>query len=180
MITAVVDKIRKEGARAKASGTHCLDSKGGNPEVWPEDLRVREFPLLFTGAHSQEIRLVILSFAWTTDALLSGKKTCTRWQWSDRKALAWLNAYHQGRLVHQAWTNAPFVRGAKKVADIRLTQLPYQEQLADMPESDLEAEGGLWANKEEFLNLFSDPDLIVWVVRFELFQVANSCRGGLA
>lgn len=123
---------------------------------------------------------MILSFAWTTDVLLSGKKTCTRRQWSDRKALAWLNAYHQGRVVHQAWTNAPFVRGAKKVADIRLTQLPYQERLADMSESDLEAEGGLWADKEEFLNLFSDPDLIVWVVRFELFQVANSCRGGLA
>jgi len=58
--------------------------------------------------------------------------------------------------------------------------LPYQERLADMLESDLEAEGGLWADKEEFLNLFSDPDLIVWVVRFELFQMADSCRGGLA
>ena len=40
---------------AKTSGTYCLDSKGGNPELWPEDLRVREFPLLFTGAHSQEV-----------------------------------------------------------------------------------------------------------------------------
>ena len=39
-----------------------------------------------------------------------------------------------------------------------------------MPESDLEAEGDLWADKEEFINLFGDPDLIVWVVRFELFS----------
>lgn len=86
---------------------------------------------------------MILSFAWTTDALLSGKKTCTRRQWSDRTAIAWLNAYRQGRLMHQAWTNAPFVQNARKVADIRLTQLPYQERLTDTPESDLEAEGGL-------------------------------------
>ncbi len=123
---------------------------------------------------------MILSFAWTTDALLSGKKTCTRREWSDCTTKAGLNAYRQGRLMHQAWTNAPFVQGARKVADIRLTQLPYQEQLADMTEFDLEAEGGLWAAKEEFLNLFGDPDLIVWVVRFEVFQLANSCRDGLA
>jgi len=123
---------------------------------------------------------VILSFAWTTDVLLAGRKTCTRRLWHNRTAKAWLNAYHQGRLVHQAWTNAPFVQGAKKVADIRLTQLPYQERLADMPESDLHTEGVLWADKEEFINLFGEPNLIVWVVRFEVFQVVDSCRDGLA
>lgn len=29
---------------AKQGGTHRSDSKGGNPQVWAEDLRIREFP----------------------------------------------------------------------------------------------------------------------------------------
>lgn len=36
-----------------------------------------------------------------------------------------------------------------------------------MPESDLEAEGGLWATKEEFVELFGgDQEEVVAVVRF--------------
>jgi hypothetical protein len=114
---------------------------------------------------------MILSFAWTTEALLAGKKTCTRRLWSDRTASSWIKACQSGRWVHQAWNNPPFVKGASKVADIRLTHLPYQQRLIDMPLDDLEAEGGLWTSKEEFISLFSRADQIVWVVRFELFRV---------
>lgn len=115
---------------------------------------------------------MILSFAWTSKALLDGKKTCSRRIWSDRTARAWVKAYNDGRLVHQAWNQAPFCKGARKIANIRLTKPVYQEQLADMPDADLDAEGGLWASKEEFFRLFGgDPGKIVWVVRFEL---ANS------
>lgn len=71
-------------------------------------------------------------------------------------------------LIHSAWNKMPLCRGAKKIADIRLTQLPYQERLTDMPQSDLEAEGGLWSSLDEYINLFGSPDLVVWVVRFEL------------
>lgn len=111
---------------------------------------------------------MILTFALTTDVLLAGKKTCTRRQWSDRTSVSWLNACRQGRWIHQAWNHTPRVKGAKKVGLIRLTQPPYQEQLSDMPILDLEAEGGLWASKEDFISLFGSPNLIVWVVRFEL------------
>lgn len=41
---------------AKESGTYRLNSKGGNPEVWPFDLRIREFPLLCTGDRSPGVR----------------------------------------------------------------------------------------------------------------------------
>lgn len=114
---------------------------------------------------------MILSFAWTNDVLLAGNKTCTRRVWSDRTARAWVNAYQSDRLIHSAWNKCSFVKGAKKVADIRLTQLPYQERLGDMPQSDLDAEGGLWASKNEFINLFGSPDTVVWVVRFDLKSV---------
>ncbi len=115
---------------------------------------------------------MILSFAWTSEVLLSGQKTCTRRSFCNRTAQAWLKAYKNGRLVHQAWDKCAFCRGAKKIADIRLTQPIYQECLGDMPESDLEAEGGLWASGQEFLDLFGgNPNRVVWVVRFELVQV---------
>jgi len=117
---------------------------------------------------------MLLSFTWTTDALLAGNKTCTRRCWSERTAKSWINAYKSDRLIHSAWDKTPFCRGARKIADIRLTKGPYQERLADMPQSDLSAEGGLWSSKEEFINLFGSPDKVVWVVRFEL-----ACSPGL-
>ncbi len=113
---------------------------------------------------------MILSFAWTTDVLLARKKTCTRRVWSERTARAWMSAYKSDRLIHSAWNQCSFVKGAKKIADIRLTQLPYQERLGDMPLSDLDAEGGLWASREEFITLFGSPERVVWVVRFELVR----------
>ena len=111
---------------------------------------------------------MILSFAWTPEALLLGKKTCTRRSWSERTARAWMNAYKSDRLIHSAWNKMPFCRDAKKIADIRIRQLPYQEKLADMPQSDLETKGSLWSSLDEFINLFGSPDKVVWVVRFEL------------
>ena len=51
-----------------------------------------------------------------------------------------------------------------------LVQLPYQEQLADMPEGDLVIKGDVWSSKEEFISLFGEASLVVWVVRFELVR----------
>ena len=114
---------------------------------------------------------MILSFAWTSLVLLSGQKTCTRRSFCNCTAQTWLKAYNNGRLVHQAWDKCAFCHLAKKIADIRLTQLIYQERLCDMPESDLEAEGGLWASGQEFIDLFGgDSNRVVWVVWFELVQ----------
>ena len=67
-----------------------------------------------------------------------------------------------------------FLSWSQKIALLRLTQPIYQERLCDLPESDLEAEGGLWASGQEFIDLFGgNPNQIVWVVRFELVQVIN-------
>jgi hypothetical protein len=57
------------------------------------------------------------------------------------------------------------------VGTIRLTCEPYKERLADMPEGDVVAEGGLWASKQEFIEAFGGgPDLAVVVVRFGLIN----------
>lgn len=120
---------------------------------------------------------MILSFAWTTAALLSGRKTCTRRRWSSRHFGAWRQAWREGRLEHQAWDKSPRA-GGKRVGTIRLTCEPYKERLADMPESDVAAEGGMWESKREFIELFGGAaDLAVVVVRFELVRPRQTEEG---
>jgi len=38
--------VKQLGA-AWAKANHARDSKGGDPDEWPEDLRIREFPQSF-------------------------------------------------------------------------------------------------------------------------------------
>jgi len=120
---------------------------------------------------------MILSFAWTTEALLAGRKTCTRRRWSSRHYGAWRQAWREGRREHQAWDKSPRA-GGKRVGPIRLTCEPYKERLGDMPEGDVEAEGGIWESKREFIELFGgDPDLAVVVIRFELIRPGQTEEG---
>jgi hypothetical protein len=120
---------------------------------------------------------MIISFAWTIDPLLAGLKTCTRRCWSETHFQRWVKAWREGRHIHEAWDRLPHI-GGKRRAWIRLTCEPYQERLCDMPESDVEAEGGLWASKEEFISLFGDPEKVVAVVRFELAKEEIPCQNG--
>jgi len=112
---------------------------------------------------------VIISFAWTTAALLAGRKTCTRRDWDERYFQQWVRAWREDRHVHDAYDRSPRA-GGHKVGEIRLTCEPYRERLADMPESDVLAEGGLWSSKAEFVELFGDPNLTPVVVRFEFLD----------
>lgn len=113
-----------------------------------------------------------ISFAWTTQELLEGKKTVTRRMWMPKHAAK----FHEGDLVN-AWSKNPRCRGAKCVAVIRLTKV-YKERLGDMPESDVAAEGGRWPSKKAFIEGMSGvpggvPDMVVWVIRFKLEKVLD-------
>jgi hypothetical protein len=109
---------------------------------------------------------MILSFNWTTAAYQAGDKTCTRRQWSQRHMEMWQRAWDQDKHIHDAWDKSPRCKG-KKIGQFRLTCRPYWERLADMPEQDLSAEGGLWSGVDEFIELFGgNPDRDVAVVRF--------------
>lgn len=111
---------------------------------------------------------MIISFAHTTEALLTSRKTVTRRDWKESYFRQWVRAYRAGRVVHDAYDRLPRV-GGEFVGEIRLVCEPYWERLADMPESDLLAEGGLWSSKDEFIALFGgDPEKRVVVIRFEL------------
>lgn len=123
---------------------------------------------------------MILSFSITSklsrekgvaDPLLSGTKTVTRRLWKPTTAEKYQRIFQQQKLI-QAWNNAPYVPGSKHIANLLITELPYQEKLGDMPESDLIAEGGLWSTKDEFIHCVCkgkpNPDLVVWVCRFKV------------
>lgn len=121
-------------------------------------------------------RLTIISFAWTTPALLAHEKTVTRRAWKPQHAAK----FHAGQLV-DAWDKSPRY-GGKKVAVIKLVQDPYQENSAAIPKEDFKAEGfdyllmnmtrGETANHVDDIvdNWIRHPHLL-WVVRFELVSI---------
>jgi len=112
--------------------------------------------------------MAILSFAMTTDELLAGEKTVTRRDWKNSYMENWQRWYDEGHLVHDAYDQIP-IAGGEKIGEIRLTERPYWEPLREMPESDLEAEGGMVDTLTEFYDLVElPPEHEVAVVRFEL------------
>ena len=113
---------------------------------------------------------MIISFALTEQELLAGKKTVTRRRWKPVTA-----ARFKASTIHQAWSNLPYVVGARKLGTIRATSDAYQERLGDLSADDLLAEGGMCATAEEFCQLFGgDPDEIIWVAHFEFFPLEKT------
>ncbi len=118
----------------------------------------------------------VISFAWTTPALLAGMKTVTRREWNDSYA----RQFEAGDLV-AAYDRSPRY-GGRQVATLRLLCAPYQENIADAPEEDYVAEGLEWMNARGLRANRMPPNLfwsawrrsraVVWVVRFELVEVS--------
>ena len=116
----------------------------------------------------------IISFAWTTAALLAGRKTCTRRAWSEDYA----KRFKQGDLVAAYDRNPRF--GGKQVATIRLTRDPYLENTADMPLGDYVHEGLNYMEEQglkiqgqhpyDFFSAWKAMAELVWVVRFEVVK----------
>lgn len=78
---------------------------------------------------------MIISFAWTTEALLESRKKRTRRYWS----LAYAKRFAVGS-SHQAYDRLPRVHG-KQVGVVEITKIPHTELTATMTEEDYELEG---------------------------------------
>ncbi len=125
----------------------------------------------------------IVSFAWTSAALLAGHKTVTRRNWSADYG----RLFRKGDVVH-AYDRSPRVHG-KPIARLRLTVDAHHESDASTPDRDYEAEGFAWyvANpdglpkRERFAYLdtvswesfcrWRERGGSSWVVRFEVAEV---------
>jgi hypothetical protein len=124
---------------------------------------------------------VIISFAWTTPALLAGQKSQTRRDWTAEHAAK----FNAGQLV-DAWNRSPRAgraSGARKVATIRLTTAPYRQRLGSMTNDDYAREGFRWmwemndgsGTAQRAYAIWHDwqqtPDHELYVVEFELVEV---------
>jgi len=112
----------------------------------------------------------IISFAWTTEALLSGNKTVTRRTW--KKQLV-----NVGDIV-QAYDRSPRFKG-KKVALIEITSVS-REPLNMITYIEEQKEGGLWGSSRSFVDSFlsaykgmEETDL-VWRIEFRIKEVINN------
>ena len=129
----------------------------------------------------------IISFSWTSPALVARAKSCTRRDWNERYALS----FREGELV-QAWDRSPRVKGSRQIAWIRLTQDPSWEHMSSMPDSDYEAEGFKYFSEHPNLRgrngvplASSLPGFLawrigggsMWVVRFKLEEILGGAYG---
>ncbi len=126
----------------------------------------------------------IISFAWTTAALVAGRKTVTRRAWKKPYA----RRFRPGELVQAYSRNPQF--GGEQVAIIRLKSIEFEPN-ACMPDSDWEAEGFrfFYENPQHLpqYDPFNDRDIVswegfnewrddedaLWVIRFELVEVTK-------
>ena len=103
----------------------------------------------------------IISFAWTTSALLEGKKTVTRRDWNDRYA----KSFKEGEIV-AAYNKNPRA-GGKKIGEVRLTKAPYKQWLHEVTDEDEKKEGRVWGSGKAYQDAMG-KDRELWVIEFEL------------
>jgi hypothetical protein len=97
---------------------------------------------------------MIISFAWTTEALLNGKKTVTRRDWPDSHA----RKFRVGAIVtaydkQPCWGGRPVAR--IQIVSIRRESLNELYSTPSYARAELKREGDLWRDVEEFIALFS-------------------------
>jgi len=85
---------------------------------------------------------VIVSFSWTSSALLAGAKVVTRRDWDPVHA----EHYRAGQLV-DAWDRLPRVKGAKRIGTIRVSRPPYRQSSDQTTPEDFHREGFAWLQR---------------------------------
>lgn len=134
---------------------------------------------------------MIISFAWTTPALLAGAKTMTRRDWSPSHA-----AHFKPGMLVDAWDRSPRTGKGRKVATIRITKAPWRQRTGLMTQADLDREGITWLKEHGYdapppyggtalprsaWNLWAGDwvasNETVYVVEFELVDVERTMRG---
>lgn len=122
---------------------------------------------------------MIISFAWTTPALLAGAKTMTRREWHPDHA----SRFKPAMLV-DAWDRSPRTGKGRKVATIRLTRAPWYQTTEPLSDDDWLREGFSWLvrsgdawarDRAQFIwdDWSRRRALHLWVVEFELVEVVR-------
>jgi hypothetical protein len=117
----------------------------------------------------------IISFAWTTPALLARQKSVTRRQWKPEYACR----FKSGDIC-LAYDKQPRY-GGKPIAKIRLICDPYEENSRDIPWEDYIGEGFVFLTEKKVLVDGLAPSEVwkawklfprmQWVIRFEIVEL---------
>jgi hypothetical protein len=120
-----------------------------------------------------------ISFSMTKSELLSGNKTVTRRNWSDRYVKRFISAYKEEKYIEAI--SAQLRYGGTTLGYIKLTQPIYKECILDITSEEIIKEGFPNLSKEQFLNkYFGDlledikigkSDGEIYVVHFEFYSV---------
>lgn len=121
---------------------------------------------------------MIISFAWTTPALLAGAKTMTRREWNPDHA-----AKFRDGMVVDAWDRSPRTGKGRKVAAIRLGRAAWYQTTQPLTDDDWLREGFSWivlngaaGDRDRAQFIWDDwkrrRALHLWVVEFELVDRA--------
>ncbi|MEA5511811.1 hypothetical protein VB715_18730 [Crocosphaera sp. UHCC 0190] len=106
-----------------------------------------------------------ISFGKTINQLYNGK-CCTRRIWSERTAKTFIN-YFENEVKVPAY-DKDLRYGGEIIGWLTLTQKPYQDELINMTQADLKAEGFPDYTFDQFINEFFDgKNQTVWVICFE-------------
>ncbi|MGK7879634.1 MAG: hypothetical protein AB4060_05985 [Crocosphaera sp.] len=106
-----------------------------------------------------------ISFGQTLEQLYQGK-TCTRRVWSDRTAKTFIKYYEQG--VKVPAYNKGLQYGGEIIGWLTLTEKPVKQQLVEMTQADLKAEGFPNYTFDQFINeFFEGKNQTVWVICFQ-------------
>lgn len=116
--------------------------------------------------------MMTISFAWTSPALIAGKKTVTRRDWKPQHA----RKFRRGDKV-TAYNKSPR-NGGKPIAILELTADPYLERTTKMTLESYQREGLTWLHErgihvpeDLWFERWRDRDELVFVVEFELLEV---------
>lgn len=123
---------------------------------------------------------MILSFAYTTQALIEGRKTVTRRDWKPKHAETFLRRHVVGDQLVKAYDRLP-IQGGRHIADLEITRASYEplQRLLDCPEyaaRELLREGALWNSIEDFIGLLSpdfDPGKRLWRIEFHVVSLIS-------
>ena len=115
--------------------------------------------------------MMIISFAWTTQAIIQGKKTETRRFWNYDYMERFWKSCQANDMRFIGYNKSPRFGGCP-IALCRIKQKPYLQDLKFVTDADEKAEGGLWGSADEYRKAMAGHDQIPYVIKFEVLAQA--------
>lgn len=114
--------------------------------------------------------MMIISFAWTTEAFLQRRKTATRRFWDEKYTQRFIRSCEKNKGCFQAYDRSPRY-GGHAIGVCRLTCQPYKQALSLFTDADEKAEGGLWGSAAAYVEMMGGPDKEPVVIEFEIVKL---------